>query len=164
MLFSDSHGDKKAVAYILDNYQKTCDMAVFCGDGCQDVIDKIKIPLVMVKGNNDSAFLNVKNDKGAKLQKLDDVVFFNAFGKKIMVTHGHLYGLYTNVNALLKTAKLNTCDIVIFGHLHVLCDKTYFNTRLISPGSCSLPRDTTVATFAILEKKENKILFCPQYI
>lgn len=151
LLLSDSHGNTNAVKTILSCYEELVDLVVFCGDGVNDIISICKKPCITVRGNNDWT-----------AQEVPEVEYFYAFNQKFMVTHGHKYFLYTSMNTLLQTAKANDVNVVLFGHLHIFCDRIYFNIRLINPGSCSLPRDSNSPTFAILEQQDNKLI-CTQH-
>ena len=56
-------------------------------------------------------------------------------GRKVFLTHGHLYGVKTNLNELEKKAREENADICIFGHTHreYLVEKD--GTVYVNPGA-----------------------------
>ena len=102
LICSDSHTR-------LDYFQKVMDieepeMVIFAGDHSTDAIDMAlvysEIPFKIVKGNTDYYDYDTK-----------DTEIFELNGKKIFLTHGHLYGVKS-------TMKEIEADICIFGHTH----------------------------------------------
>lgn len=73
-------------------------------------------------------------------------------GKKVFLTHGHRYHVYSGIESLKKKAKDVGAEIVLFGHTHepffVVSDQiTFFN-----PGSISRPRQQgRIPTYGLLE-------------
>jgi len=81
-------------------------------------------------------------------------------GKKIFLTHGHLYRVKYGYNRLLVRAKEVLADIVVFGHTHVP-ENTYINNILFfNPGSTALPKDGGPGTYGILEIINGHINAC----
>lgn len=64
----------------------------------------------------------------------------NLEGTRILVTHGHQYGIKRNYQALLYRAAELGCRIVIFGHTHVPLCVEERGVLLFNPGSPGRPR------------------------
>lgn len=135
LCFSDSHGYtyymKRALAAHPD-----CEVVFFLGDGLSDaemlaMSDPTKSWL-FVRGNCDyRSFLS-----GEKVEKVASITLM---GKKIVYTHGDLYGAKYGSDGLLLLAERTDADIVLFGHTHSPFEK-YFDTEkrgvyLFNPGS-----------------------------
>ena len=126
LICSDSHTR-------LDYFQKVMNLeepeiVIFAGDHSTDAIDMAlvysEIPFKIVKGNTDYYDHDTK-----------DTEIFELNGKKIFLTHGHLYGVKTNLNELEKKAREENADICIFGHTHreYLVEKD--GTVYVNPGA-----------------------------
>ena len=103
----------------------------------------------MVPGNNDYA---------PHLEK-DKIV--NVANHRILLTHGHKYGVYYGLYGLYDKAKEYNCDVVLYGHTHIPKINYMDDISFANPGSISLPRQNyTQPTFLILEiDKKNEIHF-----
>lgn len=71
-------------------------------------------------------------------------------GKKIFLTHGHLYRVKFGVDKLYYRAKELSVDLVVFGHTHVPYNEVIDDILFFNPGSLSLPRSGP-GSFGILE-------------
>jgi hypothetical protein len=71
-------------------------------------------------------------------------------GKKILLTHGHLYGVKFGYERLYSRAKNISADVVVFGHTHRPENACYQDILFFNPGSTSLPRGGA-GTYGILE-------------
>lgn len=130
LVISDTHGYNKNLEEVL-RLVKPIDMLIHCGDveGCENQIQEAaECPCHFVKGNNDY-FSDLPREKILNIGK-----------HKIMVTHGHLYGVSMNTSILEEEARSLGADIVMFGHTH----RPYLAQRsgmtLLNPGSLSYPR------------------------
>ena len=114
LICSDSHTR-------LDYFQKVMnleepEMVIFAGDHSTDAMDMAliysEIPFRIVKGNTD--YLN---------------------GKKVFLTHGHLYGVKSTMREIEAKAEEVEADICIFGHTH----REYMNEKnniiYLNPGA-----------------------------
>lgn len=78
--------------------------------------------LVWVAGNNDPVF--------GKSYAIDD-----ADGVKILLTHGHDFGVKSSLTKLAAFAKERGASHVFYGHTHIQSDDETSGVRLINPGS-----------------------------
>lgn len=129
-VFSDSHKRISSMLGLISDCSP--DAVIHLGDVDSDA-GKISsafpdIPLYAVSGNND---------------------FFPSYppfcvarfaGKKIFMTHGHLYGVRRGTGALAAAAEREGADIALFGHTHEKFSGRTGELVLLNPGSISLPR------------------------
>ncbi len=143
LIFSDSHGNtrnmKEAIARNSD-----AEVVFFLGDGLNDA-DTLEAndatrAWLAVAGNCDYMPLF----KDGFVKKTDSITLM---GKKIVFTHGDLYGVKYGMGGLLSLAGERGADIVLFGHTHEALEKYYnlenggayfFNPGSIGDGSYGL--------------------------
>lgn len=126
LICSDSHTR-------LEYFQKAIEtenpeLVIFAGDHSTDAIDMSfvydKIPFKIVKGNTDYY------DRETK-----DTEIFELNGKKVLLTHGHLFGVKGNLNELEKKAFSENVDICIYGHTHIEYMKEKDGIVYLNPGA-----------------------------
>lgn len=127
LVMSDSHGNLRGVMEAVRRFGKNADVIVHCGDSRNEADWLLQncpqASVVCVRGNCDWG------------STLDNVEFLDVAGKKIMVTHGHLYSVKYGLDNLGYAAEESGADIVFFGHTHVPTDESFGDVRLINPGS-----------------------------
>ena len=80
---------------------------------------------------------------------------------KIYVCHGHQYGVGANRFRLKNEARLRGCDIVIYGHTHVLdIDNSDPDVLCINPGSLLNPRDFGSPSYVAMSIDEQNRVSC----
>lgn len=136
LVFSDSHHDADICAGVINNIVGV-DMVLHAGDHLKDaeLLEKQfpDIPIRYVCGNCD-------------FEGFPKELVLDADGKKIFLTHGHLYGVKCGISALLSRAKELDCDCAVFGHTHSgFCD-VMSGITLLNPGSIRYGR-----TFGVIE-------------
>ena len=138
LIFSDSHGSvfymQKALAMHRD-----AEVVFFLGDGIYDFdavasSDRVPRTWIAVRGNCDfhRYFL------GRDTQEIEEITFM---GKKIVLTHGDLFGVKGTLSHLELLAKERGADVVLFGHTHIP-HESYVSEGgfyLFNPGSISSP-------------------------
>lgn len=162
---SDSHNRKEILNRILDRFSPEVDLIVFCGDGVNDFVEilnsidlnpelKQKLPpvIAIVHGNCDENF-SILN--GAQIRIPAAISFFCA-GTNILVTHGHLFGVYQGTNGLENHAAETNSKIVFYGRSHVADFSQTNGISFINPGSCALPRRGLPPSCAIIKIKNGK--------
>ncbi|WEV44632.1 metallophosphoesterase [Streptococcaceae bacterium ESL0687] len=128
IIMSDSHGDRKIVEDIKNKYLGKASAIIHCGDSELPSDDKVWEGITVVRGNCDF-------DSGYK-----ELVSLEDEGKKILVTHGHLFGVNFGLTGLENLAKQNQADMVFFGHIHRPVAQIEDKTLYLNPGSISQPR------------------------
>ncbi|WP_319203890.1 YfcE family phosphodiesterase [uncultured Ilyobacter sp.] len=110
LVVSDSH---QHLEKLIDMFEKeNPDIVISAGDNSGDAIDlsyiKEEADYYIVRGNCD--YFDFKTD---------DTEEFNIKGKKIFLTHGHLYNVKSGYEKIKIEAVKKQADIVIFGHTHI---------------------------------------------
>ncbi|MDY5577381.1 MAG: metallophosphoesterase [Lachnospiraceae bacterium] len=146
LIVSDTHGRLGNVEMVLEKV-KPIDMMIHCGDIERDEEYLRMIagcPVYMVSGNNDWGLA------------LDRELMIQIGKYRVMVTHGHHYSVYYDLNALAQVAKDKGADVVMFGHTHVPAIERIDGITLVNPGSLTLPRQYgRVPTYAFMEIDED---------
>ena len=129
LVVSDTHGDFSTLRKVVAAHQEAY-IIVHCGDGSRD-IDKIRDiypekKIINVRGNC---------DLGANDVSLIEI--FMVQGKKVMVTHGHLFDVKYGLNRIIYEAKQSNTDIVLFGHTHNAVADFDDGLFILNPGSCA---------------------------
>ena len=153
LAISDTHGKTRKSIEIIDSQKESLDMVVHLGDyisDAQEISANFKLPFEFVGGNmdgtaGDEAYKTIETPYG-----------------KILLTHGHLDSVKSNLNSISYRTEEMGCKAVIFGHTHSTCFAQVGGIYLINPGSISAPRLTTQGTYFILDINEKEIL-CTQY-
>jgi putative phosphoesterase len=149
LLFSDSHGYTLNMVKAAKKYNDV-DMIIHLGDFLKDIIklgEEIKKPKYeFVPGNNDWT-------KDYPSEKL-----ILAEGKKIFITHGHLYNVKNDYKRIISKGMDLKADAVFFGHTHKTEEFYYEKMMVLNPGSISIPVESDRPTYCIVEIKEDKIL------
>ena len=144
IVFSDSHRDIERCLDVI-NRIVGIDMIIHAGDHAADA-EKIShlfpdIPVHFVSGNCD--FSDAPKE-----------LVFTVPGKKIFLTHGHLYNVKNDLgfSSLLKHTQTLGCDCAVFGHTHEgFCDVKNGIT-LLNPGSIRYGR-----TFGVIEITDGRL-------
>lgn len=170
MVISDSHGRQNILRSIILKYGESCDALLFAGDGVTDVAACLEeaskenyfmkcIPPVIafVRGNNDppscrTTFNPYPDNSHHEYFSLNipRSTVLNAAGKKILLAHGHEYGVYYSTDMIENAAKEYSADAAVFGHTHCPAEIRH-DVYLINPGSISCPRNLSKAGFAFIQ-------------
>lgn len=109
LVITDSHGRKDIIEKVIKI--ETPNIIISAGDYCDDLEDiqyiYEDISFYIVRGNCD--FINRKYKDNYILD----------IGKKIFITHGHLYGVKSDMSELEREAERLNVDCVCFGHTHI---------------------------------------------
>ncbi len=130
LIASDTHGNIFPLKEAVEK-EKPLDLFIHCGDlgvELNKILDFIKCPYHVIAGNNDFF---------SKLPRQD---IFSVGKYSVLLTHGHMYGVYSSFDRLYYTALQNGFNIVMFGHTHVPHIENVGGVWLINPGSISQPR------------------------
>jgi uncharacterized protein len=143
LIVSDSHGWTDELQSIKDKHSAEVDVMIHCGDSELMADDPAIAGFVTVRGNCDNA------------QKYPEDAEVDVAGRKVFVTHGHLYNVKSSLMNLSYRAKEFHANIVCFGHSHLLGLEMIDGVLFINPGSIRLPRGRRERTYVILELKED---------
>ncbi|WP_106060916.1 metallophosphoesterase [Clostridium vincentii] len=129
-VISDTHNMKRYIE-LGRNYIKEADVLIHLGDNSEDIKELTRDftgDVYGVSGNCDYS----------NAYPMEQVL--NIMGKKIFLTHGHIYGVKENLNNIYYRANELNADIVLFGHTHENLLKREGEIVFMNPGSISLPR------------------------
>lgn len=129
--FSDSHGNSHVLRRIVAA-RPDADVFIHLGDGERE-LDNLAMEFTdkrfyFVCGNCDMYSM-------AKTQDLIELA-----GKKIFFTHGHIYGVKSDLDKLKHEAKAAGADIVLFGHTHIAMTEYDSPIYYMNPGSVTRPQ------------------------
>lgn len=126
LFITDSHGNFKNILAMMKKEEPNI---VFCGgDYSRDAVELSYVfddlPFYIVDGNCDMFSRQAKDEE---IFKIEDV--------KILLTHGHLYGVKEEYGALEERAKALNCNLAVFGHTHRTYLKDSETVILYNPGA-----------------------------
>ena len=158
LIVSDTHGrDRKLEEAVLK--ERPFDYLIHCGDveGREFFIEALaECPCTIVSGNNDF-FSDLPREEEIELA-----------GRRVLVTHGHYYGVSMDIYGVVDEARLRGCEIVLFGHTHKPVAERRCGVLAINPGSLSYPRqEGRNPSYAVMEiargkEPEVEIKFLPR--
>ena len=134
LVFSDSHSSVRNIEKALEIHGGVCDFVIFLGDGLRDIeYLKSKYPQITffaVKGNCD--IFSSSDYQNYSVLDLG--------GIRILVTHGHLFGVKGGYERISRFAAENEADYCFFGHTHQPLDDIFElengqRVHLFNPGS-----------------------------
>lgn len=149
LIISDSHRKDNVILNII-KHEEPFDMLIHLGDieGGELKLNYsvgIGTSLVIIKGNNDF-FSDLPDEKELRIGT-----------HKILLSHGHSYGVSLDLESYRTEALSRGCDIAMFGHTHKPVIDNKNGVLLINPGSVAYPRQSDRrATYVILEITDEK--------
>ena len=125
LVLSDSHN---ALTFMLDAVgREEPDMVIHLGDYARDTL-AIRarfpdMPLRYVRGNCDF------NADCADMEMLE------VCGRKVFITHGHLYGVKNGLDRITRFGASADADLVLFGHTHRAYIAKSGTMTIMNPGA-----------------------------
>lgn len=142
LIFSDSHGFTATMIDAINENKP--DNVIFLGDVHSDcnVLSRYfpTLAICEVCGNNDW-FCDVRTEA---------VVTYG--GIKFFITHGHKYGVKSDLSALAAAAKRNGCTVALYGHTHIRAQEDVNGVLCVNPGSVGYSDG-----YIIMEIKDGKL-------
>lgn len=143
IVISDTHGSRQSLdSVFLRNAD--ADRFIHLGDGERDLDGFLtehpwfSQRTIHVAGNCDFGSLSPGYD------------ILHVFDHKILMTHGHIFGVKGGLEPLKDAARRNGCDIIFFGHTHVRYNKYEEGLYILNPGSAGCPHDGTAPSFGVV--------------
>lgn len=113
LILSDSHGRSDLVREVMERTRP--DLLLFCGDGLRDLLYcDLPCPLFAVKGNCDLMPPPLPYADG----EVGDETLIPIDNMKLLLMHGHRYGVKGGLGAAIARAASCDADALIFGHTH----------------------------------------------
>lgn len=143
VVMSDNHGQEECL-YRIKELESDADYYIHCGDSesNSDVLNSF----YAVRGNNDWYHPFLKED-----------IVVTIDGIKFYVCHGHRVGYLHQLENLAAIGRKHHCEVVLFGHTHIPCNKVVSGIRIINPGSTSLPRGGSKKSYACIYINEGAL-------
>lgn len=127
---SDSHGDRGHLEQALMKLEAggRLDCLIHCGDGGRDAqaLAGNILQTVIVRGNCDGWGCTYEE---SMLLPIGKTTFF--------VTHGHRFGVKSDLTSLAEAAANEGAQIACFGHTHIPYCAYEQGVLLVNPGSCA---------------------------
>ena len=126
LVFSDSHRSRGGMLDAIDAHRP--DQVIHLGDLQSDAEELTyvypKLPICMVPGNCD----------GWTMDPLKKQI--TLAGKRILLSHGHLWGVKKGYEVAVADARAVGADILLFGHTHrALCQQLEDGLWMMNPGA-----------------------------
>lgn len=125
LVLSDLHGRKSRFEQALDE-QPSAEAVLFLGDGLAAAQE-----LSTFYSGKKFYFVSGNCDFNA-LEPTTKILALN--GAKILMTHGHKYGVKSSYAHLLQAAKEQACKIAVYGHTHIAHKCYRDGVYLLNPG------------------------------
>ncbi len=142
VVLSDTHGNRERVAALLP-IMREADYVFFCGDGVSDVLSlgEIAEKLYAVGGNCDAY--------GEK------EIVLEIERRKILLAHGHCYGVKRSLASLALRAEEVGADIVLYGHTHsAFAEIDEKNILFVNPGTFSYYANAPSYAYLVIDGKK----------
>lgn len=147
LVVSDTHGRDEKLETAVE-IEQPFDYLIHCGDveGREIFIEALaECPCTIVAGNNDF-FSDLPREEEITLE-----------GHKILVTHGHNYGVSMDLYGIAEEAASRDCEIVCFGHTHKPVIEHKNGVLVLNPGSLSFPRqEGRYFSYIVMDLEENE--------
>ncbi len=152
IVISDTHGSFRSLESVFKR-NSDADMFIHLGDGEKD-LDRFILQnpeyaqrIVHVAGNCDYGNLSP-----------DSAEIAVAYGHRIFASHGHIFGVKSGLERIKAAARAKGCDIVLYGHTHVRCERFEDGLYILNPGSAGAPHDGKPPSFGTISIEESGIL------
>jgi putative phosphoesterase len=137
----DIHGNYQGLKQAVREMGRI-EMLFFTGDGYRE-IDRLQTELDIriegVAGNCD--FCSV--------YPAEQLVYLEHC--KILLTHGHLYGVKNDLTRLGTAGRTQGVQLVVFGHTHEPLSTNWYEVKLFNPGSLSAERSHRGPSYGVIE-------------
>jgi len=142
IILSDSHGRVSLMEEVLE--KESAEAVIHLGD-CTVDVDRLRLifphkTICGVKGNNDY------------FSDFPQSLILPFGSSRIFACHGHTHNVRRDESYLIASAKVNGCDIVLYGHTHNPVCKNTDGITVIKPGSGGYG-----GSYAVLENKNGEI-------
>lgn len=158
LVFSDSHGNASRMSRAISMHPDA-EMIFFLGDGLREAIpaarEHSEAAFLAVRGNCDR-FVSFFSKCDTRTEEIVSIL-----GHRILLTHGHAYGVKGGLGALIASAERQEADLVLFGHTHLRHEEYLAERekplRLFNPGSISLPWEGK-PSYGIVTLRDDQVL------
>ncbi len=155
LIFSDSHGAAFGINRILARIPDA-DVLIHLGDGSEE-FERIAKAHPQLKAYSVAGNMEEWRSFGKK-SNAEQIITLE--GIDILLTHGHRFGVKTELTRYHDYAKARGVKYALFGHTHLPTERYYSESgiTLFNPGSISFPREGS-PSFGTMEIRGGTILF-----
>ena len=151
LLVSDTHGKTDNLEKLLQTYEAEVSLVCHMGDYGSD-LRKFEsrystLRLAAVNGNTDFSF-------HGQTEQIIELGQFAGKKLRLLITHGHKFGVKKNYNRLINYAKEMEVHAVFFGHTHEGCNFTRDGIFFMNPGSLGFGREGE-STYGLVHVTDN---------
>lgn len=156
LILSDSHGKYHGAIEAFERQVKKPDAVLFLGDGLRDL---------RREDFQGAAFFAVRGNCDLFPGEIAAQELLSFEGHKILLCHGHLYGVKGGCGALISHAAQVNADIVLFGHTHqpyervIDAGETVGGVTLCRPMYLFNPGSLGEGSFGTLSLRGDAVLF-----
>lgn len=146
-VFSDTHGFGGSIEKCA-KVAKMHETFFHLGDNLRDavVIEKMSGKKgYKVVGNTD---IGVKGEES---------ILLTIGQKRILLTHGHKFGVKSDIDRISYYSEENSIDIAVFGHTHAPLEAKINQITYFNPGSAALPRGRYGASYGLIKIENGTI-------
>ncbi len=136
---------------------ETCDAVVHAGDvGGEEILDRLRshvTHVVVVRGNNDAEYLQDAHgvDAANALPRIAELVLP---GGKLIVEHGHAYGMSEPDHQKLRKAHPQA-KLIVYGHTHKRVVDRSATPWVVNPGAAGAVRNDGGPSCLVLHASED---------
>lgn len=126
VVFSDSHGEVDAMEQVVRREKPY--LVLHLGDLCRDFEElQRRLPTQVMQNvcGNCDGFTETPDRRTLRVE-----------GRRILMMHGHRYGVKQSYGAAVFAAQEAGADILLFGHTHVPFCEDLDGLWVMNPGSC----------------------------
>ena len=142
LVISDTHRDISKACKILNDIGDMLCGVIHCGDLYDD------FQLLKARYKN-LKFYGVKGNCDYGCQGENEEVI-TVGGKRIFITHGHNYGVNFSTDRIYYRAMELGVNACLYGHTHIPLCENCNGIVILNPGSLTLPRGNSKASYGIL--------------
>lgn len=146
VIVSDIHRRKENLERVI-SFNSDADFILSCGDNELAYSYLLKKNVIAVKGN-------YPMDAGVGYDHI-----INIESIKIHMTHGHRYGVKSDLLVTSKKALEHNCDISLYGHTHQAFYGERYGVTVINPGSITSSRCHLPETYVVLIVKNDQFTY-----
>ena len=135
-VFSDSHGSEETLRELIDRALACGHVNAFvhCGDGAREFA---ALESVMLLSSPSALCLGVRGNCDFAVSGVPDVQTALLGGVRVLIAHGHLYGVKQQYSSLAYAAREKGCTLALFGHTHYPETVEMGGVTLVNPGSAA---------------------------
>lgn len=128
LVLSDTHHDLSTAVNVVNACCYGCDLVIHLGDTVRD-FESLKATFP------DLRFVGVRGNNDLLSQDTPKELFLDLDGIKMLICHGHEYGVKRSTEQLLWRAQAKGADIALYGHTHIAETTTEEGIILFNPGA-----------------------------